>query len=133
MSQNAYVGRGNNAGPANDFFPLNGATASSPAISITATTATTGGTVVHTGDANAQDVLYVTVSNISASTLVAYGQLGSLATTGTAQLSLSAGTFGLLFNGNAAISKSGVVGIWTTASTGLVAYGFVARTYTATS
>lgn len=128
-----YAGRGNAAGPANEFFPLSGATASSPGILITATTATGGGTVVHTADANAQDVLYVTVSNVSAGTLVAYGQLGSLATTGIVPLSLSPGTFDVLSNGNIAISKSGVFGLWTTASTGLYAYGYVARTYTATS
>lgn len=133
MTTYGYLGRGNNSGPATEFFPLSGASASSPTITITATTGTGGGTVIHTGDANAQDVLYVTVANNGSSTLVAYGNLGSLATTGTNQLSLNAGTFGLLLNGNAVISKSGVFGIWTTATTGLVAYGYIARTYTATS
>jgi hypothetical protein len=128
-----YIGREYGGSPTSDLFPLSAASASSPFVSITATTATGGGTVVHTGDLNALDILYVTVSNVSASTLVAYGQLGSLATTGTVQLSLNAGTSGVLFNGNAPISKSGVAGIWTTASTGLTAYGFIARTYTATS
>lgn len=130
---NQYLGRGNNAGPSTDMFPLSGASASSPTITVTATTGTGGGTVIHIGDATAQDVLFVTVANVSAATLVAYGNLGSLATTGTVQLSLAAGAFGLLWNGNATISRSGVAGIWTSATTGLQAYGFVSRTYTATS
>ncbi len=128
-----YVGRGNNAGPATDFFPLSGATASSPAVTITATTATGGGTTVHTADANAQDVLFVSISNVSSAALVAYSNLGSLATTGTQQDSIAAGAHTVVFNGNAAISKSGAYSVWTTATTGLVAFGYIARTYTATS
>ena len=127
------IGRGNNAGPATEFFPFSAASASSPAVLITATTATGGGTVVHTGDANAQDVLFMRLSNFSASTLVGYVQLGSLATTGTVPVSVPAGSQSTVFIGDATISKSGVVGVWTTATTGLCAYGYIARTYTATS
>lgn len=132
MSGN-YTGRGNNAGPATEFFPLSGATASSPGILITATTATGGGTTIHTADANAQDVLFITISNVSAAALTGHVNLGSLATTGNIQKSISAATFEVFSNGNASISKSGVVSGWTTASTGLYVYGYVARTYTATS
>ncbi len=131
MSGN-YNGRGNNAGPATEFFPLSGATASSPAILITATTATGGGTVIHTADPNAQDVVFLTYSNVAAGSLVAYTQIGTLATTGNIQTAVSAGTFKVASNGNVSISKSGVIGGWTTATTGLYAYGYVARTYTAT-
>ena len=132
MSGN-YTGRGNNAGPATEFFPLSGATASSPMILITATTATGGGTVIHTADANAQDVLFLTISNVSAAALTGYVNLGSLATTGNIQKSISPATFEVFSNGNFSISKSGSVSGWTSATTGLFVGGYVARTYTATS
>ena len=129
----SYTGRGNNAGPAVDFFPLNGATASSPAVLITATTATGGGTTIHTADAFAQDVLYVTLSNVSAASLTVFTNLGSLATTGQQQTTLTAGQSTVVYNGNAAISKSGAFSAWTTATTGIYAFGYIARTYTATA
>jgi hypothetical protein len=131
MSIGNYSGRGNNAGPAVDFFPLSGATASSPAVLITATAA--AGTTIHTGDAFAQDVLYVTLSNVSAASLTVYTNLGSTATTGQQQTTLTAGQSTVAYNGNAAISKSGVFSAWTTATTGIYAFGYVARTYTATA
>lgn len=132
MSGN-YTGRGNNAGPATEFFPLSGATASSPCILITATTATGGGTVIHTADANAQDVVFLTIANVSAGSLTGYVNVGSLATTGNIQQTISAAGFSVFSNGNVSISKSGNISAWTTATTGLYAYGYVARTYTATS
>lgn len=125
-----YTGRGNNAGPATEFFPLSGASASSPAVTITGTSAA-GQTTVHTGDANAQDVLFVTMSNFGASSITAYSNLGSTATTGTVQTTLVAGANSVVFNGNAAISKAGVYGVWTSATT-LAVFGYIARTYTAT-
>lgn len=128
-----YSGRGNNAGPATDFFPLSAASASSPGIAVTATTGTGGGTAIHTADANAQDVCYVTLSNVSAASLTVFTNFGSLATTGQLQTTLSAGSSAVILNGNLSISKSGILGAWTTATTGIVAYGYVARTYTATS
>lgn len=131
MSGN-YTGRGNNAGPATDFFPLSGATASSPVIAITATTATGGGTVVHTGDANAQDVPIIYVANNSGSALTAYVQMGTTATTSSIPTSVTSNAWTVVVPGTP-ISKSGVIGIWTTASTGLVAFGGVNRTYTATA
>lgn len=132
MGEN-YSGRGNNAGPATDFFPLSGATASSPGILVTATTATGGGTVLHTADLNAQDVVFLTYSNVTTGALTVYTQFGSLATTGQQQDSVSANAHAVAINGNVSISKSGVLGAWTTATTGIFAYGYVARTYTATS
>lgn len=126
-----YLGRGNNAGPATEFFPLSGASASSPSILITATSAAAQ-TTIHTGDLNAQDVLFVTFSNVSGSQLTAFGNLGSTATTGTTQLLVNAGAFAIMFSGNATVSKAGIFGAWTTATTGLYAYGYIARTYTAT-
>lgn len=132
MSSYGYIGRGNNSGPATEFFPLSGATASSPGILITATTATGGGTTIHTGDANAQDVLYVTLTNVSGSSLTVFTNLGSLATTGTRQDTVAAGGSAFPYYGTVAISKSGVLSAWTSATTGIYAYGFVARTYTST-
>lgn len=129
---NESVGRGISASPAGDFFPLNGATASTPAILITATSAAGGGTLVHTADANAQDIPIIYVANNSAATLVAYLQMGSTATTLSIPTSIGTNAWALVSPGTP-ISKAGVVGIWTTASTGLVAYGGVNRTYTATS
>lgn len=131
MSGN-YTGRGVNAGPGTDFFPFSAATASTPVIPITATTATGGGTTIHTADPNAQDVPIIYVANNSAGALVAYLQMGTTATTSSIPTTISAASWSLV-NPGSPISKSGVVGIWTTASTGLVAYGGVNRTYTATS
>lgn len=127
----SYLGRGVGASPGGDFFPLSGSTASSPVIPITATTATGGGTVIHTADPNAQDVPIVYIANNSGGTLVGYLQMGTLATTSSIPVSVSAGSWTIATPGTP-ISKSGVVGIWTTATTGLVAYGGVNRTYTAT-
>jgi hypothetical protein len=120
------IGRGSGGSPTTEFVKLSGSTASSPVIAITATTA--AGTTIHTADLNAQDVLYVQVFNNSAATLVAYGQLGSTATTASLPLSLTTETSGFVFNA-VPISSSGVATIWTTASTGLVAIGSVQRTY----
>lgn len=127
---NSYLGRGNNAGPATDFFPLSGATASSPPILITATAA--AGTTLHTADLNSQDVVFLRISNVSAASLTAFVNVGSTATTGTLQVLVNAGAQTTVFAGDMAISKSGIVSAWTTATTGLFAYGYVARTYTAT-
>ncbi len=101
-------------------------------ILITATTATGGGTLVHTADAGAQDVPIIYVANNSAGALVAYLQMGTTATTLTIPTSVAGGSWGTVMPGSP-IGKSGVVGIWTTATAGLVAYGGVNRTYTATS
>lgn len=128
----SYLGRGVGASPAGDFFPLSAASASSPTIIITATTATGGGTTVHTADANAQDVPIIYVANNSGATLVAFLQMGTTATTQSIPTSVNSGSWTIVTPGTP-ISKSGVLGIWTTATTGLVAYGGVNRTYTATS
>ena len=131
-----YTGRGPSAGPVTEFLPLSGATASAPAILISATTPTGGGTTIHTADANAQDVLYVTFSNITTGDLIAYGNLGTAGTSATGadtNKTIPANGFEMVFNANAAISKSGVVSAFTTASVGMYAYGFVARTFTATA
>jgi len=126
-----YLGRGNNAGPATEFFPLSGATASSPGILVTATSAA-GQVTLHTFDPNAQDVVFLSYSNVSAASLTVYTNIGSTATTGNIQTAISAAGFSVVSNGNIAGSKSGVVGAWTTATTGIYAYGYVARTFTAT-
>ena len=127
-----FIGRGPGTSPTTDFFPLSAASASSPGILITATSATGGGTVIHTSDAFAVDVPIVYVANNSAASLVAYMQMGTTATTQSIPFSVSSNTY-LLLNPGTPISKSGVLGIWTTASTGLVAFGGVNRTYTATA
>ena len=129
---NQYTGRGVNAGPATDFFPLSGATASSPTILITATSAA-GQTTIHAADLNAQDVVFLSYSNVSAAALMVYTNVGSTATTGNIQTVLDSAAWNVASNGNVTISAGGVVGAWTTATTGIYAYGYVARTYTATS
>lgn len=129
---NESIGRGIGASPAGDFFPFSGATASSPTIIITATTATGGGTPIHAADANAQDIPIIYVANNSAAALTAYLQMGTTATTQSIPTSISPGAWTIVQPGTP-ISKSGVIGIWTTATTGLVAYGGVNRIYTATA
>lgn len=127
-----HLGRGVGASPASDFFPLSGATASSPLILITATSATGGGTLVHTADPDAQDVPIIYVGNNSGVGLTAYLQMGSTATTLSIPTVVNAASWAVVTPGSP-ISKSGAVGIWTTATTGLVAFGGVNRTYTATA
>lgn len=127
-----YSGRGISAGPATEFFPLSGSTASSPMILVTAT-AVAGQTTIHTADLNSQDVLFLTYSNVSAASLVGFTNIGSTATTGNIQTTVAAGAIGVASSGNFTVSKGGVVGAWTTATTGLFVGGYVARTYTATS
>lgn len=132
MADGDYTGRGVGASPASDFFPLSAATASSPNILITATSAIGGGTLIHTADAFAQDVPIVYVANNSAATLVAYLQMGTTATTLSIPTSIAGGSWTTVMPGSP-ISKSGAIGIWTTATAGLVAYGGVNRTYTASA
>lgn len=128
------TGRYPGVGPSNEYYPLSAASASSPGILITATTATGGGTNVHTANAgtSAQDVLFVTIANCSAASLTAYVQSGNTATTASFPVSVSANTTQTLSNGNFAISNSGQFGVWTTASVGLVVTGYIARTFTST-
>lgn len=121
-------GRMVGASPTTEFVKLSAASASSPAIAITATTATGGGTSVHVASANAQDVLYVQVANNSAGTLVAYGLLGTTATTSAIPLSVGSNSSAFILNA-IPISGGGTFGIFTTATTGLVAYGSVQRTF----
>lgn len=127
-----FIGRGVGASPASDFFPLSAATASSPVIAITATSATGGGTVVHTSDPKAFDVPIIYIANNSGASLTAYMQMGTTATTLSIPTLVSAGAWTLL-NPGTPIRSSGVIGVWTTATTGLVAFGGVNRTYTATT
>lgn len=129
-----FIGRGGLDGPVTAFFPLSGASASNPAIVLTATVAA-GAQTIHTADPNSQDVLYVTVGNSGTTTVNVYAMIGTTATTSAIPLAVTNGTFGLLFNGNVSVSKSGTVTIFSTlaASSGVTMYGFVARTYTATS
>ena len=128
---NNYTGRGNGSAPSTDFFPLSAASASSPGIVITATIVGSAITI-HTADAFAVDVPIIYVANNSAATLVAYMQMGNTATTQSIPTSISAGSWTIV-NPGTPISKSGVVSMWTTATTGLIAYGGVNRTYTATA
>jgi hypothetical protein len=127
------LGRDIGASPSTEFYPFSAATASSPVILITATTATGGGTNIHTANVDKnQDVLFVTVANNSLTALVAYGQLGTTATTLSMPYSISAGSVQVIYSGNASVANGGQFGIWTTATTGLAVTGFIARTYTST-
>jgi len=126
---NAYIGRTPGSGPVTVFVPLSGSTASTPSITVTATTAAAGGTVIHTADAQATDMVYAYVTNNSAGALTAYVQMGSTATTSSHPITIGTGNWVLAIPGWP-IRSSGVVGIWTTATTGLVVDGYVARTLT---
>lgn len=127
------IGRANNAGPASDIFPLSGATASSPAILITATTATGGGTVAHTCDAKAYDAPYIRIDNVSAAGVTVFGNIGSLATTGNRQYVISAGSFAVAFAYDVPMSNSGTFSFWSSATTGIFVSGNVSRFFTASS
>lgn len=124
------IGRGNNAGPASDLYPLSGATASSAAILITATTATGGGTIAHTCDLNAYDSPYIIISNVSASAITVYGNIGSTATTGNRQWSVNAGSFTTAYSYDLLQSKGGTFSFWATATAGIYVTGQVARIFT---
>jgi hypothetical protein len=128
-----YIGRGVNAGPASDIFPLSGSTASSAPILITATTATGGGTIAHTCDANAFDMPYIIISNVGATAATVYGNIGSLATTGNRQWTVSAGAFTTAYSYDVMQSKSGTFSFWSSATSGLYLTGVVARMFTASS
>lgn len=127
-----YIGRPNNAGPASDIFPLSGSTASSPAILITATTATGGGTIVHTCTEKAWDSPYMIVSNVGASAATVYAQIGSTATTGQRQFSVAAGSFTTVYSYDLMMSNSGTFSFWATATAGVYITGQVARFFTST-
>lgn len=123
----AYTGLYPGSSPVTRFSPLSASTASTPGIPITATTATGGGTTIHTADAQATDMVYAYITNNSSSTLTAYVQMGSTATTTSRPVSVPTGNWVLLIPGWP-IRSAGVVGVWTTASTGLIVDGYVART-----
>ena len=126
------IGRGNNAGPASDIFPLSASVASSPAVLITGTTAAAQ-TTAHTCDPLAFDAPYIILSNVSAASITVYGNIGSTATTGNRQWTVSAGTFTTAYSYDVAMSNSGVFGFWSTATAGLYVTGLVSRFYTASS
>lgn len=127
------IGRYLGVGPSTEYFPCSAMAASSPSVIVTATSATGGGTAIHVANADKnQDVLFITVANNSAATLVAYVQLGSTATTQSLPYSINSNVTQVILSGNAAISNSGTFGIWTTATTGLTVTGYIARTFTST-
>lgn len=128
----ASIGRGNNAGPSTEAFPLSAATASSPAILITGTTAAAQ-TTAHTCDLNAYDAPYMVVSNVGAASVTVYAQIGSTATTGQRQFTVNAGAFTTVYSYDVAMSKSGIFGFWSTATAGVFVTGLVSRFYTASS
>lgn len=126
------TGRGDNAGPATDGFPLSASVASSPAILITGTTAAAQ-TTAHICDPTAFDAPYIVVSNVGAATVTVYAQIGSTATTGQRQFSLNGGAFTTAFSYDVMMSKSGIFGFWATATAGIYVTGNVSRFYTASS
>lgn len=127
-----FIGRGPGTSPTTDFFPLSAATASTPVINIAATSATSGGTTVHTADAKAYDIPIIYVANVgSTANVVAYLQMGSTATTQSIPVTIATSSYALLQPGTP-ISGGATIGIWCSAS-GVVAYGGVTRTYTASA
>lgn len=127
-----YLGVGNNAGPASNLLPLSGATASSPAILITGTTAA-GQTTAHTADAKAYDMPYMRIDNVSANQVTVYGNLGSTATTGNRQWTVTAGSFAIAYSYDVPMSNSGIFGFWSTATAGVYVSGNTSRIFTASS
>tara|TARA_R110000868_G_scaffold72509_10_gene211270 strand:- start:442 stop:834 length:393 start_codon:yes stop_codon:yes gene_type:complete len=127
-----FIGRGPGTSPTTDFFPLSAALASSPVINIAATSATAGGTTIHVADARAYDIPIIYVANVgSTSNVVAFLQMGSTATTQSIPITIATSSYALIQPGTP-ISGSGTIGIWCSAS-GVVAYGGVTRTYTASA
>jgi hypothetical protein len=122
----AYTGLFPGAGPVTQFVSLSGSTASSPGIIVTATVAASG-TTIHTADAQATDVVYAYITNNASSSLTAYVQMGSTATSSSRPISVAPGNWALAIPGWP-IRSSGVVTMWTTATGGLVVDGYVART-----
>lgn len=127
-----FVGRGNNAGPASDVFPLSASVASSPAVLITGTTAAAQ-TTAHTCDANAFDAPYMVISNVGTGAVTVYGQIGSTATTGNRAFTIAPGAFTTAYSYDVAMSKAGIFGFWGTATAGIYVTGIVSRFYTASS
>lgn len=128
----SYTGRGNNAGPASEIYPLSGQTASSAGILITGTTAAAQ-TTAHTCATSAWDAPYVIISNVGAAVVTVYGNIGSTATTGQRQWSVNAGSFTTAYSYDVMMSNSGVFGFWATATAGIYVTGVVARFFTASS
>ena len=128
----SYTGRGNDAGPASDIFPLSAApSASSPPILITGTTAAAQ-TTAHTTSTNAYDAPYMRIDNVSAASVTVYGNTGSTATPGNRQWTIAAGSFAIAYAYEVPMSGSGIFGFWATATAGIYVTGNVARYYTTT-
>ena len=128
----SYLGRPANSGPSSDVFPLSASVASSPAVLITGTTAAAQ-TTAHIADLNAFDQPYIRIDNVSAASVTVYGNLGSTATTGNRQWTITAGSFAIAYSYDVVISHSGVIGFWATATAGIYVAGVVNRIYTASS
>lgn len=126
------IGRGINAGPASDLFPLSAQLPSTPAILITGTTAAAQ-TTAHTADAVAYDMPYMLLWNVSSAAITAYANTGSTVTTGNRVWSVPAGDFKVAYAYDVAMSNSGVFGFWASATTGLYVTGNVARIFTASA
>jgi hypothetical protein len=127
-----FIGRGPGTSPTTDFFPFSAALPSTPVILITGTTAAAANTI-HTADAKAYDIPIIYIANVgSTANMVAYLQMGSTATTQSIALTVATSSYTLIQPGTP-ISGSGVVSIWASASSGIVAYGGVTRTYTASA
>jgi hypothetical protein len=127
-----FIGRGPGTSPTTDFFPFSAALPSTPVIVISATSAAGGGTLIHTADAKAYDVPIIYVANVGVTTnVIAFLQMGSTATTQSIPVTVATSSYALIMPGSP-ISGSGAIGIWSSAS-GIVAYGGVTRTYTASA
>ena len=126
-----FIGRGPETSPTTDFFPFSAALPSTPVILITGTTAAAANTI-HTADAKAYDIPIIYVANTASTSRIAYLQMGSTATTQSISFLLATSSVTLVQPGTP-ISGSGVVSIWASATSGVVAYGGVTRTYTASA
>jgi len=90
------------------------------------------GNTIHVADAKAYDVPIIYVANVgTTANVVAYLQMGSTATTQSIPVTIATSSYALLQPGTP-ISGGATIGIWCSAS-GVVAYGGVTRTYTASA
>lgn len=125
-----FLGRGIGASPMTEAFPLSGQSATTPFILITGTTAAAQ-TTAHTADAFAYDMPYMRLDNVGASSVTVYGNIASTATTGNRQWAIAAGSFAIAYSFDVAVSGSGIIGFWATATSGIFVSGIISRTYTA--
>ena len=127
-----FIGRGPGTSPTTDFFPLSASLPSAPVILVTGDSVASANTI-HTADAKAYDIPIIYVANVgTTANMIAYLQMGSTSALQSIPITIATSSYALIQPGTP-ISGSGVVKIWASLSSGIVAYGGVTRTYTASA